>query len=138
MGNARRQLVLAILACGVTACGSDSTEQVQEAVVRPVKLLVLEAADSGQSRRYPAIVEAAESPELAFQVPGLLQELPAVEAQVVDEGAVLAKLDPRDIRSSLDSAKAQFENAEAEYQRAERLAAGNAISTRDLEIGLLA
>jgi RND family efflux transporter MFP subunit len=52
---------------------------------------------------------------------------------VVDEGAVLAKLDPRDIRSSLDSAKAQFDNAEAEYQRAERLAAGNAISTRDLE-----
>ena len=66
MGNARRQLVLAILASVMTACGSDPTAQVQEAAVRPIKLLTLEEAGPGQSRRYPAVVEAAESAELAF------------------------------------------------------------------------
>ena len=133
MSNARRHIAVALLAAVVTACGSDAPEEVREAAVRPVKLLTLEPADSGQSRRYPAVVKAAESSELTFQVPGLLRELPVTEAQTVERGALLAKLDPRDFQSQLDSARAEYDNAEAEYQRARRLAEGDAIAASAVE-----
>jgi len=130
-GFALTALAMAVAVTG--ACSSDEPETTREASVRPVKLLTLEAADSGQSRRFPAVVKAAQSSELAFQVPGLLQELPVNEAQRVEKGALLAKLDPRDLRSSLASARADYDNAEAEYQRALRLAEGNAIATNVVE-----
>ncbi len=128
-----KKLILAALASVALSCSSEAPEEVREAVVRPVKFLVLEAAGSGRTRRYPAVVRAAESSELTFQVPGLLQELPVIEAQEVAKGALLARLDPRDFRSQLTSAQAEYDNAEAEYQRARRLAEGDAIATSTLE-----
>ncbi|MCH9646594.1 MAG: efflux RND transporter periplasmic adaptor subunit [Deltaproteobacteria bacterium] len=136
MSKAQRGLALTVsgmVAVLTVACSSGDPEPTREASVRPVKLLTVEAADSGQSRRFPAVVKAAQSSELAFQVPGLLQELPVNEAQRVERGALLAKLDQRDLRSSLASAKADHDNAEAEYQRAVRLAEGNAIATNVVE-----
>ena len=133
MGNARRCIAVAILAAVVAACGSEAPEEVQEAAVRPVKLLTLEEAGAGQTRRYPAVVEAASSSELTFQVSGLLQELPVTEAQEVAQGALLGRLDPRDLQSQVDSARAEYDNAEAEYQRGRRLAEGDAIAASTVE-----
>ncbi len=133
MSNARRPIRVAILAAVVAACGSDAPEEVREAAVRPVKLLTVEGAGSGQTRRYPAVVEAANTSELTFQVSGLLQELPVSEAQQVEKGALLARLDERDLKSQVDSARAEYDNAEAEYQRARRLAEGDAIAASEVE-----
>ena len=133
MSKARGRFMPAILVILLSACGSDAPEETGEAAVRPVKLLRLEEAGSGQTRRYPAVVRAASSSELTFQVSGLLQELPVSEAQEVKHGALLAKLDPRDLQSRLDSAQAEFDTAEAEYQRAQRLAEGDAIAASTVE-----
>lgn len=133
MNKARGRFVPAILVILLSACGSDAPEEAGEAAIRPAKLLTLEKAGSGQTRRYPAVVEAASSSELTFQISGLLQEMPVSEAQQVGKGALLAKLDPRDYQSQLDSAKADFDTAEAEYQRARRLAEGDAIAASTVE-----
>lgn len=133
MSNARRPITVAILAAVVGACGSDAPEEDREAAVRPVKLLTVEEAGSGQTRRYPAVVEAAKMSELTFQVSGLLQELPLSEAQQVERGALLARLDSRNLQNQVDSARAEYDNAEAEYQRARRLAEGDAIAASEVE-----
>ncbi len=117
----------------LTACGPKVTEEIQEQVVRPVKLLVIQETNDHDLRRYPAIIEAATSRDLSFQVGGLLQELPISEAQEIQEGDLIAKLDQRDFKNNLDSAKAQFEIAEEEYQRAVRLAKEDAIARSALE-----
>ena len=104
MGNARRIVAVVILTVLVTACGSDTPEATREAAVRPVKLLTVAESGSGPSRRYPAVIGAANTSELTFQVSGLLQELPVTEAQVVDRGALLARLDSSDFQTRVDSA----------------------------------
>ena len=133
MGKMYQYLAIASLAAVLAACGSETQEEVREAAVRPVKLLTLEEADSSLSRRFPAVVEAAKTSELTFQVSGLLQELPVTEAQDVEKGAVLARLDARDYQNRLDSAQVEYDSAESEYQRARRLAEGDAIATSTLE-----
>ena len=133
MGNAHRYLAFTILAAVLAACWSEEPDEVSDTVIRPVKLLTVEKAGSGQSRRFPAVVEAASFSELTFQVPGLLQELPVTEAQPVAQGTLLARLDPRDLQSQVDSARAEYDNAEAEYQRARRLAEGDAIAASTVE-----
>lgn len=133
MGFRPRISVLLAFAVMCVACGGGQEEEVRKAPVPPVKLLVIQEAVSSQVLRFPAVVGASELSELTFQVSGLLQELPVQEAQEVKAGAVLAKLDPRDLQSRLDDARAQYDSAEAENQRAIRLAEGNAISTSEAE-----
>ena len=63
----------------------------------------------------------------------MLKELMVIEAQKVNKGEVLAKLDQRDLLAKLISARAQFKNANIEYQRALRLIKQDAISSSKLE-----
>ena len=124
---------LSIALVTVTACSSDTEEEVQEPLVRPVKLLTLTTASDLQTSRYPASVSAGRFSELSFQVGGLIEEVAVVDAQEVNAGDLIARLDQRDYQSSAVSARAQFQNAEEEYQRAVRLAQEDAIAGSVLE-----
>ncbi len=127
-----RLLLITTLAAMLLAC-SASTENTTEPPIRPVKLVTVEASSNRFPVSYPAVIEAAQSSVLTFQVGGLLQELPVAEGQPIEQGALIAKLDQRDFQNSYNSAKAQFDNAESEYQRARRLSEQNAISRSVLE-----
>lgn len=50
------------------------------------------------------------------------------EAQRLDEGDIIAKLDDADFQNRYESAKSQFANADEEFQRASRLSEQNAIA----------
>ena len=127
-------LSLAAIAVGaLVSCTTEIEEEAHEPSVRPVKLLIVEAAGSSGIRKFPATVRAATSSTLAFQVPGLVQEITVIQAQSIADGELVARLDPREYENNVSSARAQFDNAEAEYQRAVRLAAQDAISTSILE-----
>jgi RND family efflux transporter MFP subunit len=117
----------------VAGCSGDIEETVREPVVRPVKLLTLEAASDLQTSRYPAIVSAGRFGELSFQVSGLVEEVAVVDAQEVSAGDLIARLDQRDFISKVTSARSQFQNADAEYQRAQRLAKEDAIAKSVLQ-----
>ncbi len=117
----------------LTACGGDVEEEVREPIVRPVKLLTISTASDLQTSRYPAVVSAGQFSELSFQVGGLIEEIAVSEAQEIDAGDVIARLDPRDFESNAVSARSQFQNAEEEYQRAVRLAQEDAIARSVLE-----
>ena len=123
-------MVVALLAT-IGCSGAESDEE--RAIVRPAKLIEVEASSPVRTVRWPAVIEASSSAEVTFQVGGLLQELPVSSGQTVEEGAVIARLELRDFRNEVATAQAQFDRAESEFQRAERLLAENATSRRAYE-----
>ena len=128
----QRTFFIASLCAFCCAC-TGATETATEPPVRPIKLITVEASSNVLPVSYPAVIEASQSSALTFQVGGLLQELPVTEGQPIEQGALIAKLDQRDFQNNYNSAKAQFDNAESEYQRARRLSEQNAISRSVLE-----
>ena len=62
----------------LTAC-SKPEEPVAGEVARPVKTVVVDAPDAGGERRFPARIDALSKAELAFRVPGTIQELKVKE-----------------------------------------------------------
>ena len=123
-----------ILAMAVlfTSCGKKSEED-QADVIRPAKLIVIQGAVGQQRRLLPATIGAPRTSDLSFPVGGLIMELAINEAQKVVRGQLVAKLDQRDFASKVSSATSQFGNARSEYERAVRLAKGDAISGTVLE-----
>lgn len=121
-------LVAALLA----ACGGEEAPA-PETLVRPAKLVTVASASSRRDLSFPAVVQAIQSAELTFQIPGEVVELNVLEGTDVTAGTVIARLDQRDARNSLAQAQAEFQNAQSEYNRAERLVAQDAISRSALE-----
>lgn len=119
----------------LAACNSDSPPLLgeTEALIRPAKLLVVGQANGDHYLNYPAVIESQQLSSLSFEASGVVQEVLVVEAQKVEQGEVLARLDQRDLQANLKSARAQFDNADAEYQRAVRLIKEDAISRSELE-----
>jgi len=126
-------LFMITLSALLLACDANVSESPKESAVRPAKLITIETATGIQTSRYPAVIGAGQSSDLAFQVGGLLQELLVNEAQQIKQGAVIAKLDQRDFHNNVASAKAQYTHAEEEYQRAVRLTKEDAIAKNILE-----
>lgn len=121
--------LVTLLACGGPAEGPDE----EQVVIRPVKVIRASADERIRVVRLPAIVGAADNSILTFQVSGLLQQLQISEGQEVTRGQVLATLDQRDFRNSVNSAQAQFDNAQTELERAQRLIDENAIARSVLD-----
>lgn len=115
-------LSLSLVSCGPT------TEESTERLVRPAQLVTVSSAVGVRRLKLPAVVGAAATSDLAFQVSGELQELQISEGDQVVKGQVLAALDQRDFLNDVASARAQFNNAEIEFERASRLVAENAIA----------
>ncbi len=113
--------------------GTVSTEQNKEALVRPAKLIEIGQTVSAEFLNYPAVIQSQQLSVLAFEVGGMLNELLVIEAQSVQKGEVLARLDQRELKAKLKSASAQFKNANAEYKRALKLMKQDAISRSVLE-----
>jgi RND family efflux transporter MFP subunit len=117
------------------ACGSEPSAPEKKAatLVRPAKLIEIGQSKNDEFLKYPAVIQSQRLSTLSFEVSGVVRELFVVEAQQVKKGEVLAKLDQRDLRVQLKSARAQYKNADEEYQRAVRLIKEDAISRSELE-----
>ena len=82
-------------------------------VVRPVKTMVVTAGEEPHMRSFPGKVEASKKVELAFQVPGVLVQLPAKEGQKVVKGELIAQLRPDEFQARLKIAQGQLDQARA-------------------------
>lgn len=121
-----------LMLIGSVACSNE--EAAPEAPpVRPAKLVKTETASTARTLNLPAVIQSARTSQLTFQVDGQIAELMVLESQEIEQDGVVARLDDRDYRNNLTQAQAQYDNAEAEYQRARRLVAQDAISRSILE-----
>ena len=126
-------VIVALVAVVLTGCSSEPDVGEDTAKARPAKLTVATRATTERNLTFPAVIRAIESADLTFQVAGEIRELNVLEGQVVERGEVIARLDNRNNLNQVAQAQAEYDNALAEFQRAERLAAENAISRSVLE-----
>jgi membrane fusion protein, multidrug efflux system len=90
-------------------------------VVAATAILLLAAIIAGvvwwlHARQYESTDDAfidARNASISSQVNGAIVEVPVSDNQLVDAGAVLARIDDRDYRAAVDQAKAQVDQARA-------------------------
>ncbi len=124
-----------ILALAVLAVGCPEKEEHQTIeVVRPIKMMTIEAGFAGGKLEYPAEVSASQESELSFEAPGRVTKLNVKEGQNVKTGDVIAELDATDARAQLASVNARLRADKAEYERYKQLYATQAASLQDLDV----
>ena len=127
-----------VIFCGLSVAlllgGCAEQEPAQtEAVARPVKTMMIAGADATGARTFPARIAAAARADLAFRVPGTVQELPIKEGDPVKEGDLIARLDPTDYQIVVDDRQATFDKAQKNYDRGKELVSSGAISGSDFD-----
>lgn len=109
-----RRLALSFLlgvACLSAACSRQETDRPE--TIRPVKTITVAGATEPDTHTFPGKVDASRQVELAFQVPGVLVNLPAKEGQRVAKGEIIAQLRRDEFQARLDTAQAQLDQAKA-------------------------
>lgn len=83
---------------------------------RPVKMMEVGGGAAG-TLEFPGEIRPAQQADMAFEVPGRIAAFPAQEGQRVKEGALLARLDPRDYEAELAKQRAQLEKTKTDLER---------------------
>ena len=116
------KIILPIAVVLTTGCGE--APQPAEEAVRGMKGFRISNATNHEIRRYPSVVEPARETKLSFEVAGQLKQLDLEVGQRVEQGQVLAELDPvslelkmKQARSSLNAARADYNTSRSDYER---------------------
>jgi membrane fusion protein, multidrug efflux system len=106
-----RVLIIVLLSAFATGCSSQSPPD--SAIIRPVRTTIVVAGEEPQTRVFPGKVEASKAAELAFQVSGLLINIPIKEGQRVAQGELIAQLRQDEFGARLQAAEGQLDQARA-------------------------
>lgn len=119
----------------LTGCqGAEETiASVPKDVVRPAKLMEVQALNQQAIKQFPGVIEAANQTQLSFRVNGQINHLPIQAGQQVRQGDVLARLDTTDFDNNLNQAKANHQLAKVQYDQISQLYAKNYSSKTELE-----
>lgn len=86
-------------------------------MIRPLKTLVVGDEAVAPVRKYPGKVRANQKVIRTFQVSGRLIELPIKRGDKVKKGQLLARLDPRDFQSKLNTNEALLRQRTLDVER---------------------
>ncbi len=109
--------VSAIALVVLSGCGEGETAVESAEVSRPVPMMVVPLSDRTSSVRFPGRVRAAQRADLTFNVPGQLVELPVEEGQLIEKGALVARLDDANYKTQMRSALARYNKERTDYER---------------------
>lgn len=121
-----------LLLLALSGCGAKE-EIVAPPATRPVKTFIVEGGVADAIRTFPGRVDATQRAELAFRVPGQLQEILVKEGDFVQEGQVLARLDPADYELVYEDRKATYDNSKRNFERGKELIVDGNISRMDYD-----
>ena len=123
--------VTLILALSLVLAACEEPPQTYMASSRPVKTIVVGDTVAGDSRTFPAVVDAIQKADISFRVRGKIQNILVKEGDEVKKGQLLAELDPTDFNIRLKDRQASYNTAKANYDRAKELVDKGAISRVD-------
>ena len=122
-------MLLALAACGKSPPQAAAEQQQHP---RPVRVQSVALIPREQAVTYSGTVQARVQANLAFRVGGKVIERPVDIGNNVKTGQVLARLDPKDLRLSLETAEhvvraalADAANARSEFARYQQLGRGS-------------
>lgn len=99
----------------------------------PVEVVPVERGSIAQSVTVSGVVEPIRTVGVNSLLSGAVLSIHAEEGAVVAEGAVLARMDDRELQAQLAAAEASFQVAEAAWQRSERLRERQVITLPEYE-----
>ena len=123
----------ALLALCIVGCGEQAVE-VQEEVARPVKIITFGGSGDGTTLEYAGTVAAAQRSDMGFEVAGRITEFLVAAGEAVQQGQVLARLDPVDFQAELDKAIANRNAADADFKRYDQAFKENAVTKQDVDL----
>ncbi|MGM0375619.1 MAG: efflux RND transporter periplasmic adaptor subunit [Bacteroidota bacterium] len=111
-------LVSALIAI-LSACSGNNQEKEETPALAKTTKLKTHAPEI--SKKYPARVNASSDIKLSFRVAGPIDRVFVDEGDFVEEGDLLAKIDPRDYRTQLKATEAKYKEVKAEAERIKSL-----------------
>ncbi len=99
--------------------GCSRTDNEQEPVVRPVRVVTVEERKSAETITLSGTIEAKAEVDLAFRIGGRVIQRFGTVGDRVEAGQLLASLDAEDKRNALRAAQANFAAAEGKFVEAE-------------------
>ncbi len=128
------------LAAGAEQTAESQLEASSESGWKRVKVAAVEAAREHRELRFSGVTRAARRARLAFAIGGRVTARPVGIGDRVREGQLLARLDDRELRNAVDSARAALAElrarrvqSERDRDRARQLAAAKATTREELE-----
>ncbi len=117
-----------------TGCIEQEETKIEKPKTKIVKILDLKDSKKVlESFEYPAQVEALQDSTMAFEVSGKIVKFYYQEGQKVKKDSIIAKLDDTIFKANYDSAKANFSQANIDYQRYKKLFNSKAVAKIELE-----
>ena len=117
------------LALMLTGCApEEKAELEQKEIVRGLKAIVVGGDAHTMTRRFPSVLEPAESSSVGFQISGRLDKINLKVGQTVSKGELIAELDDEaakiqvaSAQSSVKQAKVKADNASDNLARQQKL-----------------
>ena len=145
MTMSRSEQLIRVLSLGVifplfSACSEPPPPPVE--TIRAIRSITVSEPASGKMRRFSGVVEAADTSNISFEVPGNVQTVNVAVGERVAKGQALAVLDDRTFRLNVEAAETGVASAEVavsdalnNLQRQQRIAAQDrgAITERSME-----
>jgi len=114
-----------------SGCGEEEVEL--PPVVKPIKTVTVSGFGEGEIT-FPATVEAGKKLLMSFRVPGRIVELPVREGEEIRKGQLIARLDPLDYQIAVNEARAEYNKAQADLKRYQKLYEKDAVPLADLDL----
>lgn len=123
--------VVAALALFIFAILLNANPKNQTPLPILVKTILVENGQSLQSRSFAGRVQSSDQIDLSFKIPGQLVEFPVKEGQLVQQGQMIASLNPNEYQQALEQDKTKFHQISAKYNKAKGLIKTQVISQND-------
>jgi RND family efflux transporter MFP subunit len=101
---------------------------------RPVKTLVLPDPQEQVRVSFPGRLESVREVDLAFEVPGRLEQLPLKVGDTVHKDMLIAQLNQEAYLARLEASRARFRQAHSDSQRLQKLLLTNNISQTQYDL----
>ena len=141
----QRSVLAAVLATGVSACGSKSADANIESTsatvtVGPENVTLVQRAELSSGPAVSGTLNPEREATIRAQLAGAVLSVSVDQGSRVSAGTQLARIDDRTVRDAFLSARSGFTTAQTaadiasrEFSRAEKLLAAGAIADRDVE-----
>ncbi len=111
----RQPLILIFLLLLAAGCADRSSQTENDFI--PVTVVEVTNQEVPEILEYSGNIIPLKVIKFGFMVAGKIKEVPVVEGQYVHEGDLIAVMEPTDYDFALDAARAQYEDANKEYDR---------------------
>jgi membrane fusion protein (multidrug efflux system) len=115
----------------LVACGKEEPKQKQEPAAVKVTVQAIDTTTQAETLRYSGSIEAENSVQIGFSVPGTVSAVQVNEGQRVAAGQLLATIDPTEYENALLIASAGLEQAEDMFNRLEGLYKKGSLPAKD-------